>query len=102
MPRSLMIIATPETPITLRYEYNWENSGVLAIKFSHSGLADILRQLNKPNLAATQIKIFAELENRSGHKITVELPFPTEIRYKSYRELMNMENQTNIDSQTDV
>ena len=102
MPRSLLIIATLGTPVTLRYEYNWENSGVLAIKFSYSDLADILCQLNKPTLAATQIRIFAELENRSGNKITEELPFPTEIRCKSYRELMNMENQTNIDAQTDA
>ena len=31
MPFGSMLIATPTTPITLRYEYNWEEPGVLAI-----------------------------------------------------------------------
>ena len=94
MPFDSMLIATPTTPITLRYEYNWEEPGVLAIKFSYGDLASLLSHLDKPNLAATHIKIYAELEDRSGDRLIVQLPFPRDIRYKSYDELMQLESQS--------
>ena len=93
MPFDSMLITTPTTPITLRYEYNWEEPGVLAIKFSYGDLASLLSHLDKPNLAATHIKIYAELEDRSGDRFIVQLPFPRDIRYKSYDELMQLESQ---------
>ena len=93
MPFDSMLITTPTTPITLRYEYNWEEPGVLAIKFSYGDLASLLSHLDKPNLAATHIKIYAELEDRSGDRLIVQLPFPRDIRYKSYDELMQLESQ---------
>ena len=57
MPFGSMLIATLTTPITLRYECNWEEPEVLAIKFSYGDLASHLNHLDKPNLAATHIKI---------------------------------------------
>ena len=91
MPFGSMLIATP---ITLRYEYNWEEPGVLAIKLSYGDLASLLNHLDKPNLAATHIKIYAELEDRSGDRLIVQLRFPRDIRYKSYDELMQLESQS--------
>ena len=93
MPFDSMLITTPTTPITLRYEYTWEDPGVLAIKFSYGDLASLLSHLDKPNLAATHIKIYAELEDRSLDRFIVQLPFPRDIRYKSYEELMQLESQ---------
>ena len=42
-----------------------------------------------------------ELEDRSGNKFRVQLPFPRDIQYKSYDELMQMESQVNVDPQQD-
>ena len=33
IPHGSLLVGTPTTPITLNYEYNWEERGVLAIKF---------------------------------------------------------------------
>ena len=102
MPHGSLLVGTPTTPITLNYEYNWEERGVLAITFSYGELALLLRRLNKPNLASTNIKLFAELEDRSGNKLRIQLPFPRDIQYKSYNELMQMDSQMNVDPQRDT
>ena len=101
MPHGSLLVGTPTTPISLSYEYNWEERGVLAITFSYGELASVLRHLHKPNLASTNIKLVAELEDRSGNKLRVQLPFPRDIQYKSYDELMQMESQVNVDPQHD-
>ena len=101
MPHGSLLVGTPTTPITLNYEYNWEERGVLAITFSYGELALLLRRLNKPNLASTNIKLVAELEDRSGNKFRIQLPFPRDIQYKSYNELMQMDSQMNVDPQRD-
>ena len=101
MPHGSLLVGTPTTPITLSYEYNWEERGVLAIKFSYGDLASVLKHLHKPNLASTNIKLVVELEDRSGNKFRVQLPFPRDIQYKSYDELMQMESQVNVDPQQD-
>ena len=101
MPHGSLLVGTPTTPITLNYEYNWEERGVLAITFSYGELALLLRRLNKPNLASTNIKLVAELEDRSGNKLRIQLPFPRDIQYKSYNELMQMDSQMNVDPQRD-
>ena len=101
MPHGSLLVGTPTTPITLNYEYNWEERGVLAIKFSYGDLASVLKHLHKPNLASTNIKLVAELEDRSGNKFRVQLPFPRDIQYKSYNELMQMDSQINVDPQRD-
>ena len=101
MPHGSLLVGTPTTPITLNYEYNWEERGVLAIKFSYGDLASVLKHLHKPNLASTNIKLVVELEDRSGNKFRVQLPFPRDIQYKSYDELMQMESQVNVDPQQD-
>ena len=95
MPSGSILLSTATTPITLRYNYNWEEPGVLAIEFSYGDLASILRHLNKPNLASTNIQLHARLEDRSGNIITVQLPFPRQVRYKSYNELMQMHSRVN-------
>lgn len=101
MPHGSLLVGTPTTPITLNYEYNWEERGVLAITFSYGELALLLRHLNKPNLASTNIKLVAELEDRSRNKFIIQLPFPRDIQYKSYNELMQMDSQMNVDPQRD-
>ena len=101
MPHGSLLVGTPTTPISLSYEYNWEERGVLAIKFSYGDLASVLKHLHKPNLASTNIKLVVELEDRSGNKFRVQLPFPRDIQYKSYDELMQMESQVNVDPQQD-
>ena len=45
MPHGSLLVGTPTTPITLNYEYNWEERGVLAITFSYGELALLLRRL---------------------------------------------------------
>ena len=102
MPSGSLSISTATTPITLRYKYNWEEPGVLAIEFSYGDLASVLRHLDKPNLASTNIQLHARLEDRSGNRITIELPFPRQIRYKTYNELMEMHTRRNMDSQNEV
>ena len=97
-----LLISTATTPITPRYKYNWEEPGVLAIEFSYGDLASVLRHLDKPNLASTNIQLHARLEDRSGNRITIELPFPRQVRYKTYNELMQMHTQRNMDSQNEV
>ena len=101
MPHGSLLVGTPTTPISLSYEYNWEERGVLTIKFSYGDLASVLKHLHKPNLASTNIKLVVELEDRSGNKFRVQLPFPRDIQYKSYDELMQMESQVNVDPQQD-
>ena len=102
MPSGSLSISTATTPITLRYKYNWEEPGVLAIEFSYGDLASVLRHLDKPNLASTNIQLHAHLEDRSGNRITIELPFPRQVRYKTYNELMQMHTRRNMDSQNEV
>ena len=101
MPHGSLLVGTPTTPISLSYEYNWEERGVLAIKFSYGDLASVLKHLHKPNLASTNIKLVVELEDRSGNKFRVQLPFPRDIQYKSYDELVQMESHVNVDPQHD-
>ena len=56
---------------------------------------------NSKNLASINIKLVVELEDGSGNKFRVQLPFPRDIQYKSYDELMQMESQVNVDPQQD-